>query len=172
MKRHRTAISPDCQCSLWRRAPYWRLCVCVNVLKVEEEMANIKKNQRDMPAGKTVLCKRGLSLQMPVRWLWVTTTTNNNKKFSFHLNYSFHATNPVCSFIIWGTIPVFPTAHSRMALKLEPWMVQETNEWDDEVQRIVMEMAIFLRTQGRSFISRRLGQGEQVGASHLVKKHH
>lgn len=35
-----------------------------------------------------------------------------------------------------------------------------------------METVIFLRTQGRSSIFRRLGQSEKVGASHLVKKHH
>lgn len=32
----------------------------MNVLKVEEEMANIKKNYRDMPAGKTILCIKGV----------------------------------------------------------------------------------------------------------------
>lgn len=120
MKRHSTAISPDCQCSLRRRPPYWRFCVCVNVLKVEEEMANIKKNYRDMPAGKTILCKKGVmssnACQMAMGY------QKKKKKFSFHLTYSFHATNPVCYFIIWGTIPVFPTGHSRMALKLEQTM--------------------------------------------------
>ena len=64
---------------------------------------------------------------------------------------------------------MFPTMHSRMALKEEPWLAWRRT---DGGEGLGDGDSAPLRAQGRWSTSSRPGQGGQVGASHLVKKHH